>query len=144
VRSAPFCMLISLNRCGVWRGQAEAVRPSPTFATNLLCEDGSQAGDGTIMSTAFIYIRPPVVRPLGTAQRGCLCPASTVACKRPAASWLQGLVLAGGPVAEKIDELVMWKIPQIVGAESASFNVSVCLSVYSEPPYKIHLPVSTV
>ncbi len=35
----------------------------------------------------------------------------------------QGLVLAGGPVAEKIDELVMWKIRQIVRAESASFIV---------------------
>jgi hypothetical protein len=37
----------------------------------------------------------------------------------------QGLVLVGGHVAEKIDKLVMQKIPQIVRAESASFIVPV-------------------
>ena len=43
-------------------------------------------------------------------------------------------------VAEKIDELVMRKIPQIVQAESASFIVPVHSSVVSQPPYEIHLP----
>jgi hypothetical protein len=56
----------------------------------------------------------------------------------------QGLVLAGGHLAEKIDELVMLKIPQIVRAESASFIVPVYSTVYFQPPYKIHLSVNTV
>ncbi len=38
----------------------------------------------------------------------------------------------------------MRKIPQIVRAESASFIVPVYSSVYSQPPYEIHLPVNTV
>ncbi len=48
-------------------------------------------------------------------------------------------------VAEKIDELVMRKIPQIVQAESASFIVAVHLSVVSQPPYEIQYisPVNT-
>ncbi len=47
-------------------------------------------------------------------------------------------------VTEKIDELVMRKIPQIVRAESASFIVPVYSSVSFQPPYEIHLPVNTV
>jgi hypothetical protein len=42
-------------------------------------------------------------------------------------------------VAEKIDELAMRKIPQIVQAESVSFIVLVHSSVISQPPYEIHL-----
>ncbi len=36
------------------------------------------------------------------------------------------------------------EIPQIVWAESASFNVPVYSSVYCQPPYEIHLLVNTV
>ncbi len=54
--------------------------------------------------------------------RGAL-PVSVQPAQSPARGHPQGLVLAGGPVAEKIDKLVKWKIPHIVRAESASFNV---------------------
>ena len=46
-------------------------------------------------------------------------------------------------VAEQIDETDIRKIPQIVWVESASFNVTVYLSVYCQPPYEIHLLVDT-
>ncbi len=47
-------------------------------------------------------------------------------------------------VAEKIDELVTQKIPQLVWAESASFIVPVYSpSLVSQSPYEIHLPVNT-
>jgi hypothetical protein len=46
-------------------------------------------------------------------------------------------------LAEKIDELVMWKILQIVRVESASFIVPVYSSVVSQSPYEIHLPLNT-
>ncbi len=46
-------------------------------------------------------------------------------------------------VEEKIDELVMRKIPQIVWAESASFIVPIYSSVSSQPPYEIHILVNS-